>query len=191
MSRSFDLLQQLWPRELSGFNQLDFILVAFLINLFETGIFALPGFVFPTNRLLAASYYKVKNPQRLTRLYRLLGVKYFKNGLLFLYWGHRKQRKKYFNGTRSGIDNLIYQTKQSEFGHLGALILINLSGLALLSRGHWQIFIYITVLNILGNGYPILIQRHHRLRVAKLRQRPLVAFATADPTVENSKANAD
>lgn len=167
---SYDLMRQLWSIELPLNSHLELLFAAFLLCLFETGIFAFPGFVYPTNRLLGSSYYEVSHPHYLERVYKLLAVEYFKMGLLLLYWGHPRQRKKYFNGTRSGIENLVYQTKQSEFGHLGALVLISLSGLALLSRGHWEIFVYITALNIVGNGYPILMQRHHRLRVARLGQ---------------------
>jgi len=169
--RSYDLLLQLWRHDPSTDSHLELLVVAFLINLFETGIFAFPGFVYPTSRLLGSSYYEARHPHRLERLYQLLGVDYFKKALLFVFWGRPKQRQKYFNGKRSGIDNLIFQANQSEFGHLGALILISLSGLALLGRGHWQLFAYITAINIVGNGYPILMQRHHRLRVARLRRR--------------------
>ena len=169
--RSYDLLLLLWHDESTTNSHLKLLLVAFLINLFETGIFAFLGFAYPTSRLLGSSYYDVKHPKRVERLYQLLAVDYFKKALLFAYWGHPKQRQKYFNGKRSGIDNLIFQTNQSEFGHLGALILISLSGLALLFKGHWQLFAYITAINMVGNGYPLLMQRHHRLRVARLGRR--------------------
>jgi len=169
--RSCELLLQLWRRDPSTDSHLELLAAALLINLFETGIFAFPGFVYPTSRFLGSSYYEVRHPRHLERLYRLLGVGYFKKALLFVFWGRPKPRHKYFNGTRSGIDNLIFQANQSEFGHLGALILISLSGLALLARGHWQLFAYITAINLVGNGYPILMQRHHRLRVARLGRR--------------------
>lgn len=171
MYRTYDLLVQLWPLELPTDSHLDFLLVAFLINLFATGIFAFLGFVYPTSRLIGSTYYTVKHPKQLESLYGLLGVRYFKKALLFLYWGHPKQRRKYFDGTRAGVENLIYQANQSEFGHLAAFVLIGISSLALLFRGHWEIFIYTTALNVVGNGYPILVQRHHRLRVARLGQR--------------------
>ncbi len=166
--RSYELLLQLWHHDPSTDTHAKLLLVAFLINLFETGIFAFPGFVFPTSRLLGSSYYEVRQPRRLQRVYRILGVGYFKKALIFFFWGRPKQRQEYFNGTRSGIDNLIYQAKQSEFGHLGAFILISLSALALLAKGHMLLFAYITMMNLVGNGYPILIQRHHRSRVAHL-----------------------
>jgi glycosyl-4,4'-diaponeurosporenoate acyltransferase len=166
---SYDLLLQIWRHAPSNDSHSKLLLVAFLINLFETGIFAFPGFVYPTSRLLGSSYYEVRHPRRLKCVCRFLGVGYFKKALMFFYWGRPKQRQEYFDGTRSGIENLIYQANQSEFGHLAALILISLSGLALLTKGHLLLFAYITAINLVGNGYPILIQRHHRLRVARLR----------------------
>lgn len=169
--RSHDLLLQLWRNGPATEHHLHLLLLAFLVNLFATGIFAFPGFVFPTSRLLRPGYYEVRRPRALERFYRLLRVDYFRAALLFVFWGRPRQRQKYFDGTRSGIDHLIYQSKQSEFGHLGAFVLISLAGLALLVRGHWQLFAYIGLINIAGNGYPILLQRHHRLRVARIGRR--------------------
>ena len=52
-----------------------------------------------------------------------------------------------------------------------SITMIAVAGLALLVRGHWQLFAYIGLINIAGNGYPILLQRHHRLRVARIGRR--------------------
>ncbi|WP_394330522.1 hypothetical protein [Psychroflexus sediminis] len=41
---------------------------------------------------------------------------------MFVFWGKKKNKQKYFDGTKSGLENLDYQTKQSEFGHLAALV---------------------------------------------------------------------
>ncbi len=64
----------------------EMVFVAFLVNLFVTGVFAFPGFVFPTHRLLGKSYYKLRNTKLLQRIYRIMGVSVFRKLLLVLFW---------------------------------------------------------------------------------------------------------
>ena len=68
------------------FTMAEMVFVAFLVNLFVTGVFAFPGFVFPTHRLLGKSYYKLRNTKLLQRIYRIMGVSVFRKLLLVLFW---------------------------------------------------------------------------------------------------------
>ena len=138
---------------------------AFFIALCGTGIFAFVGFAYPTSKLLSNSYYRIKNPKKLQKVYAILGVKYFKYILLLFFWESKKNREKYFNGTRTGINNFVYQTHQSEFGHLGALLLVAITNLYALYLCHYGIAIFLFAINIVGNLYPIILQRHHRIRL--------------------------
>jgi hypothetical protein len=146
---------------------LIFILVV-MLNLFVTGIFAFVGFVFPTNKLLPQSYYRLKNPVLLRKVYGWLGVSYFRKMLLATFWGKEKNRKKYFNGTKSGIQNFDFQTRQSEFGHLGAFIVTTIVCVILLSNGHVITLLLTMALNIIANLYPIILQRMHRVKIQRL-----------------------
>ncbi len=161
----YQLLWALWNNPREDFHMAMDLFFAFLIALFGTGIFAFVGFAFPTSRLIGSSYYRLKNTKRLQFWYRTLGVLYFKKLLMLFFWGSKKNRKKYFNGTRTGIENFIYQTHQSEFGHLGALVLVFIANVFTLLKGHYAISIFLFVINIVGNLYPILLQRHHRIRL--------------------------
>jgi hypothetical protein len=143
------------------------LLLAWIIALFGTGIFALIGFAYPTSRLIGSSYYRLRNPKRLRFWYSAIRVEYFKRLLLLFFWGSKKNRNKYFNGTREGIRNFIYQTHQSEFGHLGALLLVALANVLTLLQRHYAISVFLFALNIIGNFYPIILQRHHRIRLAR------------------------
>jgi len=151
------------------FTTLETLFVAFLLALYITGIFAFIGFAYPTNRILPAAYYKIKNPKRLKQVYQLLGVKYFRAFLLAFFWGHKKNARKYFNGTRSGLKNFIYQANQSEFGHFAAFITITLLSIVLLIQSYLLLFIFLSALNIIANLYPVILQRYHRIRIEKLR----------------------
>lgn len=139
-------------------------LIAYIIALFGTGIFAFVGFAYPTSKLIGRSYYRLRNPKQLQFWYDLLGLAYFRKFLMLFFWGSKKNRKKYFNGTRTGIDNFMYQTHQSEFGHLGALILVAVTNMYTFYLGYYAISIFLFVINMVGNLYPIILQRYHRIR---------------------------
>lgn len=142
--------------------------LAFIVNLYVTGIFAFPGFVFPTHRIIAKQYYAIEKPQRLERLYKLLQVDVFKKFLLLFFWGHKKNRKKYFDGSRSGLSNLTYQSKQSEFGHLIPFVLVLGLCIAFFLLGFWKLATWTMLINILGNFYPVVLQRQHRIRIDRI-----------------------
>jgi cytochrome b len=147
------------------------LIYAFLLNLFGTGIFAFIGFGFPTSRLLPNKYYIIAHPATLKQWYRYLGVEGFRRALMITFWGQEKNRLKYFNGTRKGIQNFVYQTKQSEFGHLGALVLIAILSLILAGWHFYLMAAISTLINLIGNLYPVLLQRHHRMRLGSLANR--------------------
>ena len=141
---------------------------AYLLSLFGTGFFAFTGFAYPTSMLIGSDYYKLKNVKLLTLTYKFLGVKYFKHLLLLFFWGTKTNRKKYFDGTKSGIKNFVYQTHQSEFGHLGGFLLLLICSLLLAFKGYFQMSIILFIINVIGNFYPIILQRYHRIRVEKI-----------------------
>lgn len=166
--RTIEDVSSLMSAPEAQFGNFALFVFAFLITLYVTGIFAFVGFVFPTNRLLPNAYYTIKNPVVLTKTYDALGVKYFRNILMLVFWGKKDKRQKYFNGTRAGLKNFVYQTKQSEFGHLGALIVVFLLAILMMFSKLYALAIMITVINIIGNFYPIILQRHHRIRISKM-----------------------
>ncbi len=144
------------------------LMFSLLLNLFITGIFAFVGFVFPTNKLLPASYYQVKNPGTLKWIYKTFGVEYFRHFLLHLFWGRAKNSKRYFSGTQKGLTAFDYQTRQSEFGHFAAFIIITIAAPIISSSGNLLFFVATTLLNVIGNLYPIILQRMHRLQITRL-----------------------
>lgn len=167
--RSLELFRFLEMTNPIQFSWLGVFAVSFALNLFITGVYALLGFAFRTNRILPNSYYKIKNSENLALIYQVLGVEYFKLLLLKFFWGKEKNRKKYFNGTKTGIENFDTQTRQSEFGHLAAFITIEILTFYLLIKGYALIFLLTTVINVIGNLYPIILQRSHRVQIERLR----------------------
>lgn len=147
------------------------LLIAWLVNLFVTGVFAFAGFAFPTQRLLPASYYNVRYPERLKWVYHLLRVDLFRNALLATIWRNRKQRKGFFNGRKDGIRNMEVQSMKAEFGHLIPFVILVILSVYFLTLGEVSLGVLTLFINLLGNGYPILLQRHHRLRIQRIRKR--------------------
>ena len=146
----------------------EVLIISFLLNLFITGVFAFIGFAYPSSRILSDSYYEIKSPKVLNSISKVLGIKYFRLLLLFAFWGRKNNRKKYFNRTKKGLINFVFQTKQSEFGHLGAFVVIIIFSFILLIHGYIFLVIITTLINILGNAYPVILQRSHRMRIEKI-----------------------
>lgn len=167
--RSYEILKSLWLLEPSEFSSWIKFLFAILLNLFITGIFAFTGFAYETNRLLPENYYRIRNADLIIKISKLIRLEFFRKFLLLLFWGHQKNRLKYFDGTKSGLENFDYQTRQSEFGHLAAFVFIQLSVLMILIRGHYLIAALTTALNIISNFYPVILQRNHRIQIERIR----------------------
>ncbi|WP_456439901.1 glycosyl-4,4'-diaponeurosporenoate acyltransferase CrtO family protein [Psychroserpens sp.] len=167
--QSYNLLYNIDKLAVNSYGLLFFI--AWIINLFITGIFAFSGFAFPTQKLLPRSYYKVYHPKRLKKIYNALRVNLFRQMLLATLWKSKKQRKKYFNGKENGISNLVEQSMKSEFGHLIPFIIICFVSSYLIVIGAIKLGVFSLLINLIGNLYPIILQRHHRMRIQIIRKR--------------------
>ena len=169
IQQSYNLLSKV-----EGFGNLSLamnIFMAWVINMFITGIFAFAGFALPTQKLLPNSYYKVSHPKRFKRLFKNLKVEWFRKFLLATVWRSKVQQAKHFDGKQSGINNLEVQSKKSEFGQLFPFIILNFVGIYLIFKGLAALGVAVLVFNVLGNFYPIVLQRHHRMRIDVLKGR--------------------
>lgn len=166
--RTIELMRGLISSDPNAHSNNEVLIISFLLILFITGVFAFIGFAYPSSRILSDSYYEIKSPKVLKSISKVLGIKYFRLLLLFAFWGRKTNRKKYFNGTKKGLKNFVFQTKQSEFGHLGAFVVIIISSFILLLHGYIYLVIITTLINILGNIYPVILQRLHRMRIEKI-----------------------
>jgi hypothetical protein len=144
------------------------VLMAFLCNLFVTGSFAFVGFSFPTSRLLPKEYYHISNSKLIEKIYQLLGVSYFRYFLLSTVWKSKKKQKTFFNGTKSGLEQFLFSSNQAEFGHLGALIFIQVYATIMFFKSEYGLFIICSIINLFFNLYPIVLQRFHRIRIQKI-----------------------
>ncbi|MCQ0112580.1 hypothetical protein SAMN04487906_2138 [Zhouia amylolytica] len=166
--RSFDLIRNLINTHPQDYSITEIFILSLLLALFITGVFAFTGFAYATHKMLPETYYKVKNKKLTNKLYDTLNIAFFKKILLLFFWGHKTQRKKYFNGKRTGLQSFVYQTKQSEFSHLASFIIIQIVVIILIFHNYALLGLFLTIINIFGNLYPVLLQRHHRMRIQSL-----------------------
>lgn len=144
------------------------IFLAWVINMFVTGIFAFAGFALSTHRLLPARYYEIANPAQLKWFYRVFGVERFRKLLLATLWRSKAQQQKYFNGRPDGLDHLAEQSQKSEFGHLLPFLILTVVGIYIVLFVQPVLGGLCLFINILGNFYPVLLQRHHRMRLQRI-----------------------
>jgi hypothetical protein len=142
--------------------------LGWIISLFMTGIFAFLTFAFPVQKLLPESYYHINHPNRLHKLFSFFQVDIFRKILLVTLWRNKNQRKNYFDGTRTGISVLQEQSMKSEFGHLIPGILLTGVTLYVIVMGQPILGLFIFFFNFVGNFYPVILQRHHRMRIQLL-----------------------
>jgi|GEM_PF-308033 len=146
-------------------------LLAWVITLFVTGVFAFLVFAYPIENSLSNSYYSIRQPLLLKKWCNWLKIDYFRQALLMTLWKSKKQQSKYFNGRTDGLQQLNQQTKKSEWGHLFPFIIISFIIIYLIGLQLFRLSLFVLILNIVGNLYPILLQRHHRMRIQQLDSR--------------------
>lgn len=167
--QSYELLSNIHNFEVNSL--VVSIFIAWVINLFVTGIFAFLGFAYPTQKMLPKYYYQIHNSKILKATYDALKVNLFRKFLLATFWRNRNQRKKFFNGKRSGVSTLVEQSMKSEFGHLLPFLIINIVGIYLFAINFYELGFFTLIINIIGNMYPIILQRHHRMRIQFINKR--------------------
>ena len=161
--QSINLTKALWREE--ELSSIECFIWSFLLNLFVTGVFAFLSFAFPISKLFNPTFYSNVSASRIVGLYSFFGVKYFKKLLMFFYWGRKKQRKEFFSGGKKGIDALDFKSKQAEIGHFLPFIVLLVLSVVIFIQGKVLLSVLILAINLLGNFYPVLIQRKLRLRL--------------------------
>lgn len=167
--QSISMLMFAHELHLSSFGLMLFL--AWLFNMYITGIFAFMVFAFPAERLLPESYYRIRDAENLKILYQSLQVGVFKKFLLLTFWRSKRQKQKYFSGGREGLAGLDIQARKSEFGHVIPFVLLTVISLYFMLLGFIAFGLLTMAINIIGNGYPVILQRHHRMRLARLLRR--------------------
>jgi hypothetical protein len=144
------------------------IFLAWVLNMFITGVFAFLVFAWPASRILPESYYIIQNPNRLNRIFQVTGGELYRKFLLMTLWRNKEQQKRYFNGKKEGLRHLDFQSRQSEWGHMIPFVILLITSILLFKEKIYLLGGWVLIFNVLGNFYPVLLQRHHRMRIQRL-----------------------
>ena len=165
------LVEKILTNKYSDFS--DILLDSIFINLFVTGIFLIV-YAFPVHRLLPEKYYIISNPRFLKTFGHIIHIKLFKKLLLHTIWTRKQNKKYYFNGLRAGFEDFEMTTIKGEFGHFMGFCVVMILTILIGLKTNLTITLTILFINIFFNFYPILLQRHHRLRIGELKNRILI-----------------
>ena len=146
------------------------LLLAAIVNLMVTGAFAFAVFGTSIEKILPNRYYQVKNAKRFNAWFKKLGSEGYRKFLLATVWRKKEMQKNLFDGTVNSFSTFEAKTKKSEFGHLLPFMIISFVCVYfVMEKLYWGAF-FTMFINIIFNFYPVLLQRHHRIRLARLKK---------------------
>jgi hypothetical protein len=137
-------------------------------TLLVAGVFGFLGLALPVHRLLPTRYYNSIDEARLGRLYRTLRVEWVRQLICALHYHRPGPRQAFFGGRRADFQQQLTNTQGAECGHLLALVAQLVLLLYFLCFGRYDLALGAAVGNLLGNFYPVLLQRRHRARLLRL-----------------------
>ena len=113
---------------------------------------------------LTASYYDEKKWKDRGKIYELLGINFFRKLLLWIGWERLNKKANPIKNNTNALTLMLYRTKQSELGH--AIIFFIVLGFTAIFAIKYGIreSLWLLILNVLLNLYPILLQRYNRPR---------------------------
>lgn len=110
-------------------------------------------------------YYNERKWERDGRIYRLLGINFFRKLLVWIGWERLNKKANPLVKNTNALLHLQYRTKQSELGHI--IILVIVLGFTIFVAIKFGIreSLWLLILNVLLNLYPIFLQRYNRPRL--------------------------
>lgn len=116
---------------------------------------------------LASPYYNTKGWEQSGKIYEHLGVNFFRKLLVWIGWEKVIRKTSPIEKNTEALTNLYYRTKKSELEHL--IILVIVLGFNVFVAFKFGIVksLFLLVLNVLLNLYPIFLQRYNRPRIER------------------------
>lgn len=117
---------------------------------------------------LNSSYFNEKSWEKRGKIYESLGVHFFRKLLVVTGWEKLNKKSKPVEKNITALMNLHYRTKQDELGHL--IIMVIVLGFNIFVAYKFGILqsLWLLVLNILLNIYPVFLQRYNRPRIERM-----------------------
>lgn len=120
------------------------------------------------NSPLNSFYYDEKQWEKNGQIYEHLGINVFRKMLVWTGWEKLNRKSNPVKKSTTSLIKLHHQTKKSELGHL--IILFLVIGFNVFVAFKFGILksLWLLILNILLNLYPILLQRYNRPRLERI-----------------------
>ena len=116
---------------------------------------------------LTSSYYDEKIWEQRGKIYQHFGVDFFRKLLVWVGWEKVTKKSNPIERNSKALINLHYQTKKSELGHVIILfIVLGFNVFVAFKFGPLK-SLWLLILNILFNLYPIFLQRYNRPRIER------------------------
>lgn len=151
---------------ISVWKGLDSFLFAWILNfMLMISVFSMTQTLKPK---LTSSYYNAKKWEKEGIIYQFLGVNLFRKMLVWIGW--EKLNKK-VNPVKKSIDSLLrleYGTRQSELGHLIIFFIVLAINIFVAIKFGFVRSLWLLILNLILNFYPIIVQRYNRPRLKKV-----------------------
>jgi hypothetical protein len=129
---------------------------------------------------LTSSYYKEKGWEQRGKIYEHLGINFFRKLLVWIGWERIIRKSNPIEKNTKALVNLHYQTKKSELDHLIILLIVIGFNVFVAFKFGLLKSIWLLLLNVLLNLYPIFLQRYNRPRIERainLSRRRLHPFS--------------
>ena len=139
---------------------------AWVLNLLLMTLFLYLGETF--NLQLTSRYFSIKAWEQEGKIYHYFGIHIFRKLLVYTGWEKLNKAVNPVNKNLKSLEHLELGTRKSEFFHL--MIFIIVMGFTIyvgINDGFVQ-SLWLLVLNLLLNFYPVILQRYNRPRYQKL-----------------------
>ena len=114
---------------------------------------------------LQTSFFREKQWEKKGKTYERLGINLFRKLLVMLGWEKLNKKDNPVSKNLKVLTHLEYRTRQSELGHLIIFIIVSGFNIYVAVQYGFTASIWLLVLNILLNLYPIFLQRYNRPRL--------------------------
>ena len=117
---------------------------------------------------LTSSYFNEKAWERRGKIYESLGINFYRKLLGGIGWErHVTKKSNPVEKNTKALINLHYQTKHGELGHLIVLIIVLGFNIFVAFKFGVLNSLWLLILNIILNLYPVLLQRYNRPRIER------------------------
>jgi hypothetical protein len=117
---------------------------------------------------LTSRYFIIKRWEKEGKIYVLTGVNLFRKLLVLIGWEKITKTTNPVKSSLLALQQLEFGTRQAEFGHLIVFLMIFATNTVVAILMGIQASLWLLILNLLLNVYPILVQRYNRPRFLRI-----------------------